>query len=105
MNVRLLYIVLAAAAPMPSSAADISVPRLEGPVILDGRLEEPQWRVAARLQHLEFRRWIADTYEIDPSAFQFRFFHDGRTLYVALVSYDRYVESDAAPENSDGLYS
>ncbi len=90
---------------MAASAADISVPRLDGPLILDGRREEPQWRVAARLQYTEFTRWIADTYEIDPSAFQFRFFHDGRTLYVALVSYDRYIESDSAPENSDGLYS
>jgi hypothetical protein len=100
--------ILAAAAllvPVTASAADITVPRLNGTVTLDGRLEEPMWRVAARLPHTAFTRWVADTYDKDPTVFHLRFFQDGRMLYVALASYDRYIEADAAPENSDGLYS
>jgi len=92
-------------APMTAMGADITVPRLNGNVTLDGRLEEPMWRAAQRLPHTAFTRWVADTYDKDPDVFHLRFFHDGRMLYVALVSYDRYVEADAAPENSDGLYS
>lgn len=88
-----------------AAGADLTVPRLNGTVTLDGRLEEPMWRNAARLPHTAFRRWVADTYDNDPTAFNLRFFHDGVKLYVAFVSYDRYVESDAVPENSDGLYS
>lgn len=101
----LLCAALAQIAPLTAVSADITAPRLNGTVTLDGRLEEPMWRAAARLSHTAFRRWIADTYDKDPAAFHLRFFHDGVMLYVALVSYDRYVESDAVPENSDGLYS
>lgn len=90
---------------LPATAADILVPHLKGNVTLDGRLEEPMWRKAQRLPHSVFTRWIADTYDKDPSVFHLRFFHDGVTLFVALVSYDRYVEADIAAENSDGLYS
>ena len=92
-------------APLTAISADVTVPRLNGIVTLDGRLEEPMWRAATRLPHTAFTRWVADTYDKDPSAFHLRFFHDGKMLYVALVSYDRYVEADAVPENSDGLYS
>lgn len=100
---RLLCMALAMAIPIAAAGADIVVPRLNGIVVLDGRLDEPMWRTAARLPHTAFSRWVADTYEKDPSPFFLRFFHDGVKLYVALVSYDRYVESDAQPENSDGL--
>jgi hypothetical protein len=100
-----LLVATALLAPLIGLGADVSAPRLAGAVTLDGRLEESMWRVAARLPHTAFTRWVADTYDQDPTLFHFRFFHDGRTLYVALVSYDRYVEADAAPENSDGLYS
>jgi hypothetical protein len=91
--------------PLTAMAADIIAPRLSGNVTLDGRLEEPMWREAQRLPHSAFARWVADTYDKDQAVFHLRFFHDGHTLYVALVSYDRYVEADAAAENSDGLYS
>lgn len=101
----LLCAALAQSAPAAAWGADVTAPRLEGSVTLDGRLEEPMWRAAARVPHTAFTRWVADTYDKDPTAFHLRFFHDGRMLYVALVSYDRYVESDASPENSDGLYS
>ena len=100
-----ICITLALFAPLAAMAADISVPRLNGSVTLDGRLEEPMWREAQRLPHSAFTRWVADTYDKDPTDFHLRFFHDGHMLYVALVSYDRYVEADAAAENSDGLYS
>lgn len=92
-------------APLTGMGADVTAPRLNGTVTLDGRLEEPVWRAAARLPHTAMTRWVADTYDKDATVFHFRFFHDGRSLYVALASYDRYVEADAAPENSDGLYS
>jgi hypothetical protein len=84
---------------------ELAVPRLAGPVTLDGRLEEAPWRAAARISSELFTRWVADTYTKDPTIFNLRLFHDGRTLYVALVSYDRYVEADAVPEASDGLYA
>lgn len=96
---------LAAAASAPAYSADLTVPRLAGAVTLDGRLQEPQWRQAAVLRDDVFSRWVADNYRQDPSAFALRLFHDGRNLYVALSSYDRFVEPDAQPENSDGLYS
>lgn len=103
---RICFLAAAALlAPLTGMGADVTAPRLDGSVTLDGRLEEPMWRVAARLPHTAMTRWVADTYDKDPTVFHFRFFHDGRSLYVALVSYDRYVEADAAPENSDGLYS
>lgn len=101
----LLCAALAQIAPTTAMSADLTVPRLNGTVTLDGRLEEPMWRDAARLPHTAFTRWVADTYDKDPTAFNLRFFHDGVMLYVALVSYDRYVEADALPENSDGLHS
>jgi len=89
----------------PRAGADLVVPYLPGAVTLDGRLAEPQWRRAARITHASFTLWKADRYEKDPSEFVLRFFHDARRLYVALASYDRYVEPAAPPENSDGLYS
>ncbi len=92
--------------PLAAAGAEaLSVPRLAGEVTLDGQLKEPQWRRAARLEHTAFSRWIADSYRKDPSEFVLRLFHDGRRLYVALASYDGFVEPDAAPENSDGLYA
>lgn len=97
--------VLSLLVPMTAMGADITAPRLDGNVILDGRLEEPMWRMAARLPYTAFTRWVANTYDKDPTVFHLRFFHDGHTLNVALVSYDRYVEADIAPVNSDGLYS
>ncbi len=102
---RLVFVALAVATPIAASSADITAPRLNGNVVLDGRLEEPMWRRAVRLPSTAFSRWVADTYDKDPSSFHLRFFHDGVKLYVALASYDRYVESDALPENSDGLQS
>ncbi len=90
---------------MAALGADITAPRLNGTVTLDGRLEEPMWRMAARLPHTAFMRWVADTYDRDQAVFHLRFFHDGTMLYVALVSYDRYVESDAEFETSDGIYA
>lgn len=96
---------LIALASTPALGADLTAPRLPGAVTLDGRLEEPQWRQALLLRDDTFSRWVADTYQKDPSAFALRLFHDGRNLYVALSSYDRFVEPDAQPENSDGLYS
>lgn len=101
----LLCTALTAISSMNAMGADVSVPRLRGPVTFDGRLEEPMWRLAGRVPHTAFRRWVNDVYVKDPTAFHLRFFHDGHTLYVALASYDRYVEADASPENSDGLYS
>ena len=105
MKHRLLCAALALISPMTAMGADVTAPRLNGAVTLDGRLEEPMWRTALRLPHTAFVRWVADTYVKDPTVFHLRFFHDGRTLYVALVSYDGYVEADADPDNSDGLYS
>lgn len=105
MKQLILCAALALLIALPATAADILVPHLKGNVTLDGRLEEPMWRKAQRLPHSVFTRWIADTYDKDPSVFHLRFFHDGVTLFVALVSYDRYVEADIAAENSDGLYS
>ncbi len=105
MKHRLFCSLLALLVSTTVSGADITVPRLNGDMILDGRLEEPMWRTAVRLPYTAFTRWVANTYDKDPTDFHLRFFHDNRTLYVALVSYDRYVEADAAPENSDGLYS
>lgn len=105
MKHRLFCSLLALLVPATVLGADITVPRLNGDMILDGRLEEPMWRMAVRLPYTAFTRWVANTYDKDPTDFHLRFFHDSRTLYVALVSYDRYVEADAAPENSDGLYS
>jgi hypothetical protein len=101
--------VLGAAAVLastPTLAQDaLAVPRLPGPVQLDGALEEPAWRQAARLTHADFSRWAANRYTHDPDEFTVRLFHDGATLFIAVASYDRYVEPGAAPENSDGLYS
>lgn len=101
----LLCAALTQFAPLTTMAADISAPHLNGSVSLDGRLEEPMWRSAARLPHTAFTRWVNNTYDKDQAIFHLRFFHDGRLLYVALASYDRYVEAGAAPENADGLYS
>ena len=102
----LLCVALAQLVPLTALAgADVAAPRLNGSILLDGRLDEPAWRKAARLPHTAFMRWIDNTYAKEQAVFHLRFFHDGRMLYVALVSYDRYVESDAVPENADGLYS
>lgn len=102
---RLICMALATLVSQAAMGADLAVPRLNGSVKYDGRLDEAMWRTAARLPHTALLRWIDDTYVKDPTAFHLRFFHDGRTLYVALVSRDRDVEADALPENSDGLYS
>jgi hypothetical protein len=95
----------AAAAPTPDGAHGLEVPFLRGEVTLDGRLQEPQWRVAARITQSDFGLWKADRYEKDPSELVVRFFHDGTSLYIAIASYDRFVQSATPPENSDGLYS
>lgn len=101
----LLCAALAAVVPAHAIDADVVIPRSEGTVNFDGRIDEPMWRMAARLTHTSFTRWDADAYDTALMPFHLRFFHDGRMLYVALVSYDRDVEADATPENSDGLYS
>jgi hypothetical protein len=92
-------------AQLQGKTAGLPVPFLRGEVALDGRLEEPQWRTAARLTHADFGLWKADRYEKDPSELVVRFFHDGKSLYVAIASYDRFVQGATPPENSDGLYS
>lgn len=81
------------------------VPRLAGPVTLDGRLHEAQWRQALRIPQSAFSRWVADRYTPDTDEFALRLFHDGRRLYVALATYDGSVQSDPNPENADGLYA
>jgi hypothetical protein len=102
--VLMLVAARGSAAPQDASAA-LLVPYLPGEVTLDGRLAESQWRRAARITHANFSVWKADRYEKDPSELVVRFFHDGHRLYVALSSYDRFVEPASPPENSDGLYS
>ena len=81
------------------------IPHLAGPVLLDGALEEPAWRQAARLTRADFQRWVARRATRDPDEFSVRLFHDGRSLYVAVAFYDRYVEPAATPESADGLYA
>lgn len=94
-----------AAAALAAVPPPVTVPRHSGPVVLDARLEESAWRSAVRLTATDFTRWVADTYTRDPNEFQLRLFHDARHLYGTLVSYDRFVENDVVPENSDGLYA
>lgn len=90
----------------PSAASGrLVVPYLTGPVVLDGRLSEPQWRRAARITHADFVVWKADRRQKNPAEIVLRLFHDGNDLYVALSSYDRFVEAATPAENSDGLYS
>jgi len=101
----LLLLFLADRGAAQSARADLEVPYLPGPVKLDGRLAEPQWRRAARITHAQFGLWKPGRYEKDSSEFVLRLFHDGSHLYVALSSYDRFVEPATPPENSDGLYS
>jgi len=96
---------LAVLAPMTVMAEGLTVPHLNGKVTIDGRLDEPMWVKAAHLPYTAFIRWVDNAYSNDPTAFQMSLFHDGKTLYVSLMSHDRFVESDAVPENSDGLYS
>lgn len=96
---------LALLLPHISQGDELSIPRATGNVTLDGKLHEPAWRTALRLPHTAFSRWVADTYTKDPDVFHLRLFHDGKALHVALVSYDRHVEADQVPENSDGIYS
>ncbi len=105
MRKRLICAAFSVAFPVAAMAADVTAPRLSGTISLDGRLDEPMWRFAARLPHTEFKRWVNDSYVLDPSIFHVLLFHDGHTLYVALASHDRHVEADALPEDSDGLYS
>ncbi len=103
-----LGLLLAAATGRGAQAAAegaLTVPYLRGEVSLDGRLSELQWRNAARITHADFSLWKADKYETDPSELVVRFFHDGARLYIAVSSYDRFVEPASPPENSDGLYS
>lgn len=100
-----VYTLIAAVLPLVSGCADLSAPRLRGNISIDGRLNEPMWTKAARIENTQFNRWIDNTYDSDPSTLQMRFFHDGTMLYGALLSQDHYVEADANPENSDGLYS
>ena len=94
-----------AGAQPPLATAILAVPYLPGAVALDGRLAEPQWRRAARITHSDFVLWKTDRRHKDPSELVLHLFHDGRHLYVALASYDRFVETATPPENSDGLYS
>jgi hypothetical protein len=101
----LLLVLLADRGGAQAPRADLEVPRLQGAVNLDGRLAESQWRRAARITHAQFRLWKPARYEKDVSEFVLRLFHDGSHLYVALSSYDRFVEPATPPENSDGLYS
>lgn len=87
-----------------SDGADI-IPKLSNTVVLDGRLHEPQWRKAARITYHRFARWQPDSDDLPDDEFVLRLFHDGAHLYVALASYDAYVESAALDENADGLYA
>lgn len=95
----------AVGAPRAVAQDVLIVPRLAGPVALDGVLDETAWRAAARLTHADFTRWVANRYTLDPDEFSVRLFHDGAALFVAVACYDRYVEPDARAENSDGLYA
>jgi hypothetical protein len=94
-----------AGAQQAPARAVLAVPYLRGAVSLDGRLTEPQWRSAARITRSDFLVWKVDRRQKDPAEIVLRLFHDGRDLYVALSSYDRFVEPATPPENSDGLYS
>lgn len=81
------------------------IPRLAGPITIDGRLSEDAWRKAWRVTHHEFSLWPPNKTRQPVDEFVLRLFHDGTFLYVALASYDRYVESAARAENADGLYA
>ena len=101
---QLLWLLLLADPALAETAVP-AVPRLTGEIRLDGRLSEAPWRSALRFPQSAFGRWVADRYTPDPEEFNLRLFHDGRYLYVALITYDRQVQSDPDPANADGLYA
>ena len=82
-----------------------AIPKLTGTLTADGKLHEPQWRDALRITYHQFNRWQPQADKLPDDEFVLRIFHDGSFLYVALASYDRYVESATQSVNSDGLYA
>jgi len=89
-----------------SYSAEIdTIPKLNGALTTDGKLHEPQWRDALRITYRQFSRWQPQADKLPDDEFVLRLFHDGSFLYVALASYDRYVESATQSVNADGLYA
>lgn len=81
------------------------IPRLSGPITIDGRLNEPDWRKAWRVTQNAFTVWRANKTTQPADEFVLRMLHDGTNLYVSLASYDRFVEPAARAENADGIYA
>lgn len=81
------------------------IPRLSGPITIDGRLGEAAWRKAWRVTQNAFTLWRSNKSTQPADEFILRMFHDGANLYVSLASYDRFVEPAARVENADGIYA
>jgi hypothetical protein len=80
-------VALAAAAPLRAQAPHV-VPRLTGPITLDGRSDEPAWQEVAPLPAV----MMQPTAGAEPSErTEFRVAHDGEFLYVAGRMYDSDV--------------
>lgn len=102
-----LGIALTVSASPARETGDIEgmIPRLSGPITIDGRLSEDAWRKSWRITHHAFTQWRPNKTPQPVDEFVLRLFHDGAFLYVALASYDRFVESAARAENADGIYA
>ena len=78
----------AAAQRLPSFGADeplYIVPRLTGPVVLDGRIDEPAWEGIEPLPGVMY----LPTFGVEPSErTEFRIAHDGDFLYFACGGFD-----------------
>jgi len=88
---RLMFVVLLAFSfPVTATSEVLSVPKLLGEMVVDARLDEPQWQKAQTL-HLTY---VTAPFEntTPPVATEVRIFEDGETLYIAFIAKDKNPE-------------
>ncbi|MGS2721164.1 DUF5916 domain-containing protein [Paraglaciecola aestuariivivens] len=84
--------------------ANVDIPNITGDIVLDGELDEQQWRQATELS-LNF---VTHPFENTrpPVATKVRVFENGDTLYVAFVAQDTSVQDISAfYRDRDGIWS
>lgn len=84
----------------PSNGSDVVVARARGPIIIDGKLDEPSWKHAT-----EYATWytLNETKPVGPDAprTSVRMLWDDKYLYFALVCEDRDLDMTVMPRDGE----
>jgi hypothetical protein len=89
MPLAFLLALLCAAAGRASDLPEYTILRASGPLVLDGRLDEPSWGAAPLIDQFLFPWWTAGEKERTEA----RLLWDEEKLYVAFAAFDPHISA------------